>query len=161
MPYLSFPFPHWLWFSSVRRGFRMLNKLVSLLDCSVPCLLVFAFLSLSLSLSQSVCPSVRPSVYLSVCPSVRPSICQSVCLSFCMPSSLVGSLACSLLLSFFALRLETGDVTTTIVVVGWLLNVPATCECISGTDLLRQFYVLLHLDRSCRSNFPSHKVTVY
>ena len=21
----------------------------------------------------------------------------------------------------------------------WLLNVPATCECISGTDLLRQF----------------------
>ena len=28
--------------------------------------------------------------------------------------------------------------------VGWLLNVPATCECISGTDLLRQFYVLSH-----------------
>ena len=26
----------------------------------------------------------------------------------------------------------------------WLLNVPATCECISGTDLLRQFYVLPH-----------------
>ena len=47
------------------------------------------------------------------------------------------------------------------VVVGWLLNVPATCECISGTDLLRQFYVLPHWDRSCRSNFPSHPVTVY
>ena len=28
--------------------------------------------------------------------------------------------------------------------VGWLLNVPATDECISGTDLLRQFYVLPH-----------------
>ena len=28
--------------------------------------------------------------------------------------------------------------------VGWLLNDPATCECISGTDLLRQFYVLPH-----------------
>ena len=28
------------------------------------------------------------------------------------------------------------------VVVCWLLNIPATCECISGTDLLRQFYVL-------------------
>ena len=28
--------------------------------------------------------------------------------------------------------------------VGWLLNVPATCECTSGTDLLRQFYVLPH-----------------
>ena len=28
--------------------------------------------------------------------------------------------------------------------VGWLLNVPATGECISGTDLLRQFYVLPH-----------------
>ena len=31
-----------------------------------------------------------------------------------------------------------------VVVVGWLLNVPATCECISGTDLLRQFYLLPH-----------------
>ena len=30
------------------------------------------------------------------------------------------------------------------VVVGWLLIVPATCECISGTDLHRQFYVLPH-----------------
>ena len=42
-----------------------------------------------------------------------------------------------------------------------LLNVPASCECISGTDLHRQFYVLPHWDRSCRSNFPSHPVTVY
>ena len=45
--------------------------------------------------------------------------------------------------------------------VCWMLIVPATCECISGTDLLRQFYVLPHWDRSCRSNFPSHPVTVY
>ena len=45
--------------------------------------------------------------------------------------------------------------------VGWLLNIPATCVCISGTDLLRQFYVLPHWDRSCRSNCPSHPVTVY
>ena len=45
--------------------------------------------------------------------------------------------------------------------VCWLLNVPATCECVSGTDLRRQFYVLPHWDRSCRSNFPSHPVTVY
>ena len=30
------------------------------------------------------------------------------------------------------------------IVVCWLLNDPATCECISGTDLLRQFYVLPH-----------------
>ena len=29
-------------------------------------------------------------------------------------------------------------------VVCWLLNVPATCKCISGTDLRRQFYVLPH-----------------
>ena len=28
--------------------------------------------------------------------------------------------------------------------VCWSLNVPSTCECISGTDLLRQFYVLPH-----------------
>ena len=45
--------------------------------------------------------------------------------------------------------------------VGWLLNVPATRECISGTDLLGQFYVLPHRDGSCKSNFPSHPVTVY
>ena len=45
--------------------------------------------------------------------------------------------------------------------VGWLLNVPATCQCISGTDLHRQFYVLPHWDRSCRPNFSSHPVTVY
>ena len=45
--------------------------------------------------------------------------------------------------------------------VCWLLIVPATCECISGTDLHRQFYVLPHWDRSCRSSFPSHPVTVY
>ena len=30
------------------------------------------------------------------------------------------------------------------VFVCWLLNAPAICECISGTDLLRQFYVLPH-----------------
>ena len=45
--------------------------------------------------------------------------------------------------------------------VCWLLNVPAICQCILGMDLLRQFYVLPHWDRSCRSNFPSHLVTVY
>ena len=46
-------------------------------------------------------------------------------------------------------------------VVCWLLNVPATCKCISGTDLPRQFYVLPHWDRSCRFNSLSHPVTVY
>ena len=46
-------------------------------------------------------------------------------------------------------------------VVGWLLNVPATGECISGTDLLRQLYVLPHGDKSCRSNVLPHPVTVY
>ena len=30
------------------------------------------------------------------------------------------------------------------IAIGWLLNVPSTCWCISGTDLLRQFYVLPH-----------------
>ena len=49
----------------------------------------------------------------------------------------------------------------TIVVFCWLLNIPATCECISGTDLLRQFQVLPHWDTSCRPNFPFHPVTVY
>ena len=29
-------------------------------------------------------------------------------------------------------------------IVCWLLNVPTTCECISGKDLLRQLYVLPH-----------------
>ena len=45
--------------------------------------------------------------------------------------------------------------------VCWLLNIPATCQCISGTDLLRQFYVLPYWDRCYRSNFPFHPVTVY
>ena len=54
-----------------------------------------------------------------------------------------------------------GDCWETGRFVCWLLNVPATCECISGTDLHRQFYMLPHWDRSCRSNFPSHPVTVY
>ena len=44
--------------------------------------------------------------------------------------------------------------------VGWLLNVPATCECISGTDLLGQLYVLPHWDRTCRQNFLPHPITV-
>ena len=49
----------------------------------------------------------------------------------------------------------------TIVVVCWLLNVPAVCLCISGTDLLRQLHKLPHRDRSCRLNFLPHPVTVY
>ena len=46
-------------------------------------------------------------------------------------------------------------------VVCWLLKVPATCECISGTDLLRQIYVLPYWERSCRSKLstsPSHSI---
>ena len=31
-----------------------------------------------------------------------------------------------------------------VIVVCWLLNVPATCLCISGTDLHRQLYLLSH-----------------
>ena len=47
------------------------------------------------------------------------------------------------------------------VVAGCLLNVPATCQCVWGTDLHRQFYVLPHWDTSCRSKFLPHPVTVY
>ena len=43
---------------------------------------------------------------------------------------------------------------TAVVIVCWLFNVPATCKCISGTDLLRQFYVLPHWDRSCSKTRP-------
>ena len=64
-------------------------------------------------------------------------------------------------LGYFLLALEAAGFFVVVVVVGWLLNVPATCECISGTDLLRQFYVLPHWDRSCRPNFLFHPVTVY
>ena len=39
---------------------------------------------------------------------------------------------------------SSGVARACLLVVGWLLNVPATGECISGTDLLRQFYVLSH-----------------
>ena len=45
--------------------------------------------------------------------------------------------------------------------VGWLLNLPATCMCISRIDLHRQFYVLPHWDTSTRSNFLPHPVTVH
>ena len=44
---------------------------------------------------------------------------------------------------------------------GCLLEDPATCLCISLTDLLRQLYELPHWNRNCRSNFLSHPVTVY
>ena len=47
------------------------------------------------------------------------------------------------------------------VVVCWLLNSPATYSCISGMDLLRQFNMLPHWDKSYRSNFLPHPVTVY
>ena len=45
-------------------------------------------------------------------------------------------------------------------VVGWLLNIPATGKCISGTDLLRQFYVLSHWDKlqTKISISPSHSI---
>ena len=36
------------------------------------------------------------------------------------------------------------DIAGVCLFVGWLLYVPATGSCISGTDLLRQFYVLPH-----------------
>ena len=42
---------------------------------------------------------------------------------------------------------------------GHLHNIPATCKCISGTDLLN--FTCCHTDRSCRPNCPSHPVTVY
>ena len=45
--------------------------------------------------------------------------------------------------------------------IGWLLKVPATIKCISGTDILRQLFVLSHWDRRRRSNLLSHPVTVY
>ena len=35
-------------------------------------------------------------------------------------------------------------VMVVVVVVGRLLDIHATCQCISGTDLLRQLYVLPH-----------------
>ena len=44
--------------------------------------------------------------------------------------------------------------------VACLLNVPATCKCISETDLLGQFCLLSHWEKSCRSNLLSHPVTV-
>ena len=59
-----------------------------------------------------------------------------------------------------AMRSNVGHCPASESEVCWLLNVPATCECISGTDLLRQFYVLPHSDTSCTSNFLPHPVTL-
>ena len=39
-------------------------------------------------------------------------------------------------------RICTDNFTCCSLLVGWLVNVPATCQCISGTDLHRQFYML-------------------
>ena len=50
---------------------------------------------------------------------------------------------CSGSLYFDFVMESTGDRDDCLFVC-WLLNVPATGECISGTDLLRQFYVLPH-----------------
>ena len=41
-------------------------------------------------------------------------------------------------------RANTLELWSVCLFVGCLLNVPATCQCISGTDLHRQFYVLPH-----------------
>ena len=62
---------------------------------------------------------------------------------------------------FYNPTIEVGLFCLHSLFVCWLLNVPATGECISGTDLLRQLYVLPHWDRSCRSNVLPHPVTVY
>ena len=45
----------------------------------------------------------------------------------------------------------------TVVVVCWLLNVPATCECISGTDLLSAATLRLKLQIKL-SISPSHSI---
>ena len=64
-----------------------------------------------------------------------------LCCFFCL---FVGGFffVCSLLL--FAYYKELLPAGCLFVGCCWLLNVPATGECISGTDLLRQFYVLPH-----------------
>ena len=41
-------------------------------------------------------------------------------------------------------RIEAAEWYVGVVVVCWLLNVPAKYECISGMNLLRQFYMLPH-----------------
>ena len=63
--------------------------------------------------------------------------------------------------SIFVLSLHPKKMNFKRMPVGWLLYVPATCKCISGTDLLRRVYILPHWDRSCILNFLSYPVTVY
>ena len=56
---------------------------------------------------------------------------------------------------------KVGKVGFVCLLLACLLNVPTTLQCFSGTDLLRQYYMLPHWDRSCRSNFLSLPVTVH
>ena len=49
---------------------------------------------------------------------------------------------------------------TLLLLLVWLLNFPAGCYCISGTDLLGQLYLPPRWDRSCRSHVLSHLVEV-
>ena len=49
-----------------------------------------------------------------------------------------------LLIVVTVVEVDDGSCAVGEVCVCWLLIVPATCECISGTDLHRQLYVLPH-----------------
>ena len=89
--------------------------------------------------------------------SAAPTQCSFTCCLAVVCCSLVAYCPSNMLVY---LR-DTSAQTSLRCFVGWLLIVPATSSCISGTDLLRQFYVLPHWDRSCRSNFLPYPVTVY
>ena len=58
------------------------------------------------------------------------------------------------------LRVRSAE-TVGCLLVGWLLNVLVTCWCISGADLLRRLYALLHWKLANQSDLLSHPVIAY
>ena len=115
----------------------------------------------------SLCDFDDPQIKLTPCCMVPKNLYQACCsITYFNGSKRIGSVfffvLTSIMLRSYYVHTWCMLVQTKLCeTVCWLLNVPATCECISGTDLLRQFYVLPHWDRSCRSKHPSHPVTVY
>ena len=120
--------------------------------CNDVCLCVHSFLCMCTCVRAHVCAcvsvGVRARAY--VCQLTRVYVCVRDCVYVCMFEILTDKLftanvAADLQKRETNLRCKSFRRWNSVgLFVGWLLNVPATCECISGTDLLRQFYMLPH-----------------
>ena len=111
------------------------HRLFSLLFEVPLCVVHLLFLSVVVSFPLSFCLPVSLQISFSVFLCLfTVCVCSSVCFSVCLSLSVAPFLSVAL----------SESLVCACLFVGWLLNVPATCECISGTGLLSQLYVLPH-----------------